>query len=205
MKTIVLIGPKHSGKTSAGKALALLCSCGFIDLDELIFQRTGKSPRQLFNEGPAIFQKAEAEAMAALFGANADGVDANRADASIVDAGRVNASSVNSPSERLRVIAAGGGIIDNAEAIALLKKCGAITVYLCISAESAWGRIAAGGELPPFLRTENPQGTHRALHERRGAAYLQFADIVIEAEGKTPEAVAREIFGRAVTPLDKTP
>jgi len=174
MKSIILTGPKHSGKTSAGKALASLCSCDFIDLDDLILQRTGKSPRQLYSEGHAVFQKAEADTAAALFGADAD-----------------------SAGEGRRVIAAGGGIIDNAEAAALLKKPGVTTVYLNISAKSAWERIAnaaAGGELPPFLRTENPQETHRALHERRAAAYFQFTDIVIEAEGKTPEEIAADIF-----------
>jgi len=172
MESIILIGPKHSGKTTAGKALALLFSCDFIDLDELILQRTGKSPRQLFSESPAIFQKAEAEAIAALF--DADGSSAK---------GR-------------RVIASGGGIIDNAEAAAFFKKPGVTTVYLSVSAENAWDRIAgsSGGELPAFLRTENPRETHRVLHERRGAAYFQLADIVIEAERKTPEEVARDIL-----------
>jgi len=167
MKSIILTGPKHSGKTSAGKVLASLCYCGFIDLDELIQQRTGKSPRQLFTEGQEIFQKAEAEAAASLF---------------------------SSRSDEWRVIAAGGGIIDNAEAAAALKKTNAVIVYLNISAETAWDRISAGGELPPFLRTDNPRETHRVLHERRAQAYLQFADIVIEADAKTPQIIAEEIL-----------
>jgi len=166
MESIILTGPKHSGKTSAGKALASLCSCDFIDIDDLILQRTGKSPRQLFNEGQAIFQKAEVEAVAAL--------------------------TANTGGKR-RVIAAGGGIIDNHDAVAALKQSGAKIVYLDISAGCAWDRIAAGGELPPFLQTENPRETHRALHERRAAAYLRFADIVIKAESKTPEEIAGEI------------
>jgi shikimate kinase len=170
MKTVILTGPKHSGKTSAGKALASLCSCDFIDLDELILQRTGKSPRQLYSEGPAVFQKAEAEATAALLGADGGGGQ--------------------------RVIAAGGGIIDNAEAAAALKTPAATVAYLGISAESAWDRIANSGELPPFLRTENPRETHRALHERRAAAYLRIADIVIDAGAKTPQEIAEEILNR---------
>ena len=168
MKTVILTGPKHSGKTSAGRVLASLCSCEFIDIDDLILQRTGKSPRQLYSEGQTVFQKAEAEAMAAI----TDEVGG----------------------EGQRVIAAGGGIIDNEEAAAILKKAGATVVYLDISTECAWDRIAKSGELPPFLRTDNPRETHRVLHERRAAAYSRIADIVIEAGVKTPREIAEEIL-----------
>jgi shikimate kinase len=188
MKDIILTGPKHSGKTSAGKALASLCSCDFIDIDELILQRTGKSPRQLFSEDPEIFKKAETEALTAL--ADSGGVNSD------TDSGADGASDANCAGAKLRVIAAGGGIIDNSEALSVLKKSGAVMAYLDISAESAWGRIAAEGELPPFLRTENPQETHRALHERRATAYLQIANIVIKAAGKSPQEIAAEIFSR---------
>jgi shikimate kinase len=186
MKDVILTGPKHSGKTTTGKALASLFSCDFIDIDELISQRTGKSPRQLFNEGQAVFQKAETEALAALVGSGG-GADSG--------AGSGAGSGADSGAKR-RVIAAGGGIIDNEEALSVLKKSVAVIVYLDVSAETAWDRIAAAGELPPFLRTENPRETHRALHERRAAAYLQIADIVIETEGKPPQERAAEIHSR---------
>jgi len=169
MKDIILTGPKHSGKTTTGKELASLFSCDFIDIDELITQRTGKSPRQLFSEGQAVFQKAETEALAAL---------------------------ADSGGAKPRVIAAGGGIIDNEEALSVLKKSGAVIVYLDIPAEIAWERIAAKGELPPFLKTDNPKETHRVLHERRAAAYLQIAEIVIKTEGKSPQERAAEIHSR---------
>ena len=66
---------------------------------------------------------------------------------------------------------------------------------LCeISVKTAWSRIAASGELPAFLQTENPQESHRVLHERRAAAYRQIADVVIEAEEKTSDEIAMEIL-----------
>jgi shikimate kinase len=168
MQNIFLTGPKHSGKTSAGRALSAVCSGGFIDLDELIAERTGKSPRALFREGPAVFRQAEAGALAAL---------------------------VESPPAAPYIVAAGGGIIDNSDALALLEKTGTLLpVYLHISADTAWKRISAAGELPPFLNTENPRETHRALHERRAAAYRKLARLIIEAEGKSPETIAREIL-----------
>jgi shikimate kinase len=167
MKFIVLLGPKHSGKTSVGKALAALISCGFADLDDCITQRSGKSPRTLYSEGPEIFRKAETEALAALFG-----------------------SGTSSP----MVIAGGGGLIDNPAALPLLEKNAEIfSVFLDVSVKAAWTRIKATGELPPFLRTENPEETHRSLHERRADAYRQFASLVLKADNKSPEEIAGEI------------
>lgn len=169
MCDIILTGPKHSGKTSAGKILASLYSCDFIDLDELVLQKTGKTPRQLYNEDAAWFQKAEAEALAATC----------RADRT----------------EGQRVIAVGGGIIDNLKAVDILKKMKAKIVYLNISAATAWDRIAKE-DLPPFLQTGSPQETHRILHERRAAAYSLLANITINVEDKPPDKIADEIFSR---------
>jgi shikimate kinase len=92
---LILTGPKHAGKTSAAAALARLCRTGCIDLDEVIASQTGKSPRTLYQEGPELFRKAEARALASL---------------------------LRSPDRAKKIIAAGGGIIDNQEAAALLKK-----------------------------------------------------------------------------------
>lgn len=73
MINIFLLGPKHSGKTNLGRVLALSvsrvsasCTCKFIDIDELITEETGKSPRQLYIESPGIFKKAKADAVTSL-------------------------------------------------------------------------------------------------------------------------------------------
>ena len=169
MRFIVLVGPKHSGKTNAGKALALLLSCDFVDLDDLIAERSGKSPRALYGEGPDIFRKAEAGALGAL-----------------LESERAGHSSA-------LVIASGGGLVDNPDALSIMGRFPIASVFLDVSAQTAWTRIRAEGELPPFLRTENPEGTHRALHERRAAAYRQLASLVINADNKSPQEIAQEI------------
>jgi len=175
MQLIVLLGPKHAGKTSAGKELAVILSGGFADLDGCIAQRTGKSPRALYIEGPEVFKKAEAEALADL----------------------LSASPSVSPSALPLVIAAGGGLIDNPDALSLLKEnAAAVSVFLDVSVKTAWERIKNAGELPPFLKTENPEETHRSLHERRTAAYRQIASLAIKADDKSPREIAQEIFDK---------
>jgi shikimate kinase len=175
MGIIILTGPKHAGKTSAGRALATLVSGVFTDLDGYIEERTGKSPRTLYQEGCGRFRKAEAEALENL----------------LAESGRAGEP---------RVIAAGGGLIDNPGALALLERAGAAAlVYLEVSAETAWDRIAGAAEtagLPPFLNTANPRKTHRTLHRRRAAAYRRRAAFSLPAEGKSPEEIAAEIAGR---------
>jgi len=178
MRYIVLLGPKHSGKTTAGKELAALLSGGFVDLDDYITQRTGKSPRALYIEGPEVFKKAEAEALAAIF--QPPFLEAEKAQ--------------SSPP---LVIASGGGLIDNPDALSLLKNnAAAISVFLDVAVKTAWERVRKAGELPPFLKTENPAETHRSLHERRAAAYRRLAALVIKADDKNPPEIAREIVDR---------
>ncbi|GHV81091.1 hypothetical protein AGMMS49944_28820 [Spirochaetia bacterium] len=174
---LILTGPKHSGKTSAGRGLANLLGAGFTDLDDLIERQTGKSPRTLYKEGPDVFRLAETRALASILQEIVPAVDT-------------------------MIVAAGGGLIDNPGALELLRRPGPsgvmpVTVYLEVTADTAWERISgaakATGELPPFLDAENPRETHAALHARRGAAYREFASFTITAEGKTPDDIGREI------------
>ncbi|MDR2786157.1 MAG: shikimate kinase, partial [Treponema sp.] len=162
------------------------CGGKFTDLDERVETRTGKSARALYREGPGIFRRAEAEALAALLAENAP-------DAACPPA-----------APALRVIAAGGGLAGNGAALSLLRQPGPyrapLLVYLDVSAETAWARIgeeaAKTGELPPFLDTENPRETHRRLHERRASLYREIAGLVIDAGQKDPAALAEEILRR---------
>ncbi|MDR1566535.1 MAG: shikimate kinase [Treponema sp.] len=174
-RIILITGPKHAGKSAAGQALADCMGGEFADLDVLVEKAAGKTPRALFREGPGIFRKAEARALASAI------------------------ARIKSPQIKGRplVIAAGGGLIDNPEAMELLYKRPEITaVYLEVSPETAWKRIldtAVQGELPPFLNTENPQAAHFELHTRRAAAYRAAARIIIDGENKNPQAIADEI------------
>lgn len=175
-KGIILVGPKHSGKTSTGKALANLLSGTFIDLDDEIALHSGQTPRALYRQSAELFRATELEATRMLVE-------------------RINVENKKGHGE-LYIIATGGGIVDNPAAIELLKQIGPL-VFLDLSTKTAWERIEKTsertGELPPFLKTENPAETHRILHERRATAYRNLADYIINAEIDSPEQRAKEI------------
>ena len=185
LRLILISGPKHSGKCLTAGALAKLLGGEAMDLDEIVEIKTGKSPRALYKEGPEIFRKAEAQALASLI----NGPEKNRP-----------SKPKTTEKQKLKFIAPGGGLIDNSEAMALLTCHREISiVYLEVSAETAWLRIldnAAGGELPPFLNTENPRETHLNLHKRRAESYKALAHLCISAENKSPEEIAGEIIQR---------
>jgi shikimate kinase len=180
---IVLTGPKHSGKTTVGCALARLLATGFVDLDALVEARTGKSPRTLYREAPAVFREAEAGALRFLAGASR-GVPPE-------DCGGGDETAPP-------VVAAGGGIVDNRDALTILGGPEFRVLYLEVSAETAWERIRGEaertGELPPFLNTADPRETHRRLHETRAAACRALAEITVRGEGKSPEDIAGEFL-----------
>ena len=179
-RVILITGPKHSGKSLCAEALEETTGGEAFDLDELVETQTGKTPRELFKMGVESFRKAEAQALYFALKSSEEKSEGN---------------------QRLRIIAAGGGLIDNSEALALITESPVarreiITVYLDVSAETAWRRIldtAVGGELPPFLNTENPREAHLALHKRRAEAYKVLADVIILAENKSPKELAGEI------------
>jgi shikimate kinase len=194
-RIILIIGAKHSGKSLSARALNEIIGGQIVDLDELVERQTGKTPRELFIEGHVFFKKAEASALA-----------------SVIHRQMPRQMPLEMPGlppqtegETL-IIAAGGGIIDNDEAMALISEAKVpstdrqlIAVYLEISAEAEWQRIldtTGDGEFPPLINTNNPKETHLALHNRRAKAYKAVAGLIVVAENKSPEEIAGEIAGQ---------
>lgn len=169
---ISITGPKHSGKSSAGRELAELLDADFRDLDFSIQEVYGRSPRELYKEGEEIFRRAESAVLRSLL-------------------------QKRKGRGRLMVIAAGGGIIDNPEAAALLKQ-NTFVIYLALSSGKAWERIMQSsrlsGELPPFLQTDNPERTQREIHERRARLYREWADYIVNAENDDIKSLGRKIY-----------
>jgi len=168
-KSIILLGIKHSGKSTQGKLAAKHFECDFFDTDDEITRITGKTPRQIYTEsGQEAFLKAEEEACRTL--------------------------AENTKNGKRVVIATGGGICNNKAALEELHKIG-IFVFLDSDEETACSRIVREikyGEdgsmtnLPAYIAKENPSDItdvrkiFHGFYTERQKIYKSICDISVK-------------------------
>lgn len=121
---VVITGFMGAGKTTVARALARKIFCAVIDLDDLIRERTGRTPQEIIDEdGEHAFREHEGEALRATL-------------------------ETSEPC----VIALGGGawIIESNRA--LVNKHEAFTVWLDAPFELCWRRVTGANIQRPFAR-----------------------------------------------------
>ena len=160
MDSIIIVGMKHSGKSSLGKGLAAYFSLEFFDTDKIIEEKTNMSVRNLFVEkGEQAFKDAEVESCKFL----------------------LEKVKTSNP----LIIATGGGICDNPEAVKILKSIGKFAL-LNVPENTCLERILRNskrtGRLPGYISRENPKSQddiERIFHnfyERRMKSYKEIYD-----------------------------
>jgi shikimate kinase len=164
MKTnVALIGFMGTGKTVVAKILAARLGKRFIELDDLIAQRAGKSIPDIFKQdGEIAFRELEIEVVKAI-------------------AGTKNA-----------VIACGGGMVLNKINVDRLKK-GCIFVYLTASAGVILKRVSGDAGQRPLLAVPNRLERIKELSHSRQPYYRQAADIIVNTSRLSIKLVARRI------------
>lgn len=183
--SIILMGIKHCGKSTQGRIISKKLSVPFFDTDDVIFEMTGKTPRQIYTElGNEGFQEAEEKACSFLL------------------------EKINSSAEKNAVIATGGGICGNKKALDVLKKIGTF-VFLKTPERIASFRVlreisvAQDGTLlnvPAFIAKKNPRSVvdaKKIFHDffiERECIYEQLADVVIDMSSSSKEANAAKII-----------
>jgi shikimate kinase len=159
-----LYGFMGVGKTVVGRALVEMTGMVYIDLDEEIMERTGKTIPEIFEEGgEEAFRKIERATTQEI--AARDGL----------------------------VIACGGGTILDADNLSSLKHNSRL-ILLTAEPEIILKRIEAEGDVRPLLNGEDKLQRIKSLLEARNSAYIQAAELVLDTSGMTPEQVAEKIL-----------
>jgi shikimate kinase len=171
---IALIGPRGSGKSCVGAALARQLGWTFLDADSVLEQQAGQSIRTLFaTEGEAGFRDRESAILGQL---------------------------CQLPRH---VIATGGGVILRPENRALLRRS-AWVVWLTADVETLSRRLSQddnSAERRPSLTgaasASSPEEITAVLRMRE-PLYRECASNIINTADRAPEAIAADIL-RAIT------
>jgi shikimate kinase len=197
--TITLTGFMGCGKSSVGRYLSELLCCPFTDLDEAICQKAGKSIPEIFtSEGEAGFRKLEAEVLQSILSPSGS----ERTEKQSLTSQAMGPSlcgqmaSTASPSSlHLMIVALGGGTVMTPECAELVKEK-TTCIYLKASIETLIRHLETEASGRPMLQGESLRSRIEELMSLRSEIYEATADITIETDGKSIEAIAEEIFNR---------
>ena len=153
-----------SGKTTVGRIVAGRLGWAYVDSDEQVQERTGRTVKQIFDEdGEAAFRKEERLALEA---AVADG--------------------------QPRVISvAGGAILDPANRT-LLREAGTVA-WLRADPDVLAQRVEQSGQGHRPLLGDDPKGNLERLDAERRPIYEELAEVIVDVGGRTPDEVAEHL------------
>ena len=155
------------GKSSVGRELSQLLCCPFMDLDQVIEERAGRTIPEIFSQdGEPEFRRIELEALKHIVGER--------------------------PS---LVLALGGGAVMTAECAEIVRS-ETLCVYLRASVDTLMEHLEGQTDNRPLLSYADLRNRITELMAIRSATYENTAHIIIDIDGKSIEAIASEIISR---------
>ena len=168
---IILVGPRGSGKTTLGHALARSIDAPVYDTDRMVEERTGEPVARLWDrEGEGAFRGWESRLLQTL--------------------------RELPPG----VVSTGGGIVLSADNRRLLAELGPV-FYLHVPVEQLVSRLSNAYEKRPRLRAEIPLSEEiRQVTRERDPLYRAVATHVVETAGHSISGTVEEILKLLRTP-----
>ena len=147
------------GKSSVGRELSRLLSLPFVDLDDYIEEREGRSIRDIFeSDGEAAFRKMELEALTEiLFQESSSEPNQDAAGEPGEDSPKTDY-----PQAKEMILALGGGTLTTPECAELVAEH-TFCIYLKTSADELFRRLESESATRPMLNsnTATSDATHR--------------------------------------------
>lgn len=166
-RVVVLVGMMGSGKTTVGRRVAAKLGYKFIDTDDLVVARAGKSVREVFeHDGEAMFRAHEAQALAEALATSVDAV-----------------------------VAAAGGSVLSAENRMLLRNSSAVVLWLDADVPSLTERTARSPHRP--LLDGDAVARLTQLDTERRSLYAEVADERIDTAGLGLDDVVQRVVAHA--------
>ena len=146
---ITLIGMMGCGKSSVGRELSRLLSLPFVDLDDYIEEREGRSIRDIFeSDGEAAFRKMELEALTEiLFQESSSEPNQDAAGEPGEDSPKTDY-----PQAKEMILALGGGTLTTPECAELVAEH-TFCIYLKTSADELFRRLESESATRPMLNS----------------------------------------------------
>jgi shikimate kinase len=152
-----------SGKTTIGRALAERLGYGFVDSDEVIQSRTGRTVREIFeSEGEPTFRHLESQAL-------------------------IDALDWREP----LVVAAAGGVVLAEHNRAVLRERARRIVWLTAPVDVLTKRAETGGHRP--LLDEDVEETMGRLYATREPLYRELAHQIVASDDRPVADIVTEI------------
>lgn len=191
---VVLVGFMAAGKTSTGRALARRIGYGFVDLDEEVERRAGRTVPEIFREeGEAGFRRLEARVTRALDpGPDASSAGRGSAPEAGADGGPGEPGGRGgAPGGGGLVVATGGGWMARPELRDRWPD--AVRVWLEVSPEEVLRRLEGDLASRPMVDPDEPLASLRETLERRRDDYAR-AEHRVRTGSRTPEEVAGRVL-----------
>ena len=187
------------GKSSVGRCLSELLCCPFIDLDEAICDRAGKSIPEIFaSEGETEFRKLEAQALRSILTPSGT-VRTEKKSLPLQAMGPSlcgqRGSTVSPSLQHRMVIALGGGTVMTPECSEIVKER-SVCIYLKASIDTLVRHLETEASGRPMLQGDSLRSRIEELMNLRSKTYETIAHITIETDGKSIDAIAEEIVNR---------
>ena len=194
MMIISLTGFMGCGKSSVGRRLSELLCCPFMDLDQVIEEREGRTIPEIFSQdGEPAFRQMELEALKSIIMTSEPRQCAPLAPSHF----HTHASSPKElqSEDNTLILALGGGAVMTEECAEIVRsetKC----IYLRASVDTLIEHLEGQTDDRPLLAHEGAALRDRiaGLMDKRTDTYEKNAHVIIDIDGKSIEAVASEII-----------